>query len=45
MFEEEQARKRVELQAADLSRYAVGGAEEDWEQSLATSQPSIVSVR
>ena len=45
MFEEEQARKRAELQAADLSCYAVGGAEEEWVESLSNSQPSIVSVR
>ena len=45
IFEEEQAQKRMELQAEDLSCYAVGGAEEEWMESLTTNQPSIVSVR
>ena len=44
-FEEEQAQKRMELQAEDLSCYAVGGAEEEWVESLTTNPPSIISVR
>ena len=34
-----------ELQETDLSRYAVGGAEEEWAESVATGNPTIVSVK
>ena len=45
VFHEEQARKRAELQATDLSRYSVGGAEEEWAESLAGNQPGMISIR
>ena len=45
VFHDEQARKRAELQATDLSCYSVGGAEEEWAESLVGSQPGMISIR
>ena len=45
VFREEQTRKRAELQTSDLSCYAVGGAEDEWAESLSGSHPSIISIK
>jgi N-acetyltransferase 10 len=44
-FKEQQQQKIAEIQAADLSRYAVGGAEDEWAETLGGEEPTVVSVR
>ena len=44
-FEQQQRQKRAQLEQMDLSCYAVGGAEEEWAESLVPGEPSIVSVK
>ena len=45
VFHDEQARRWAELQTSDLSCYAVGGAEDEWAESLSGSHPSIISIK
>ena len=40
--------KRADFQTTDLSRYAVGGDEDEWAESLSekcSKNPSIVSIK